>query len=115
MLAKCKLLIVRANLAFVCPHSTQQYLLSFSFLDPLVRFSLAAKSKQLTMERGATNYQVKNYPIQHTVSMEEISDVCQFLISVLPPDDTCNIILKPAAEMSVKELKAAIRKAGLQN
>ena len=37
----------------------------------------------------------------------------QFLAKTLPPDDSCKIKLKDPKDMSIKELKAAIRKAGL--
>jgi len=37
----------------------------------------------------------------------------QFLQKVLPDDPSFKIKLKEASEMSVKELRAAIRKAGL--
>jgi hypothetical protein len=37
----------------------------------------------------------------------------QFVSKVLPPDDSCKIQLKEPKEMSVKELKAAVKKAGL--
>jgi predicted esterase len=81
--------------------------------DPVVAFELANKSRTMVMSKGAETYTIKKYPIQHTVSQEEISDVFQFLQSVLPDDATCQIQLKDPAEMSVKELKAAIRKAGV--
>jgi hypothetical protein len=39
----------------------------------------------------------------------------KFLNAVLPPDETFKVQVKDASDMSVKELKAAIRKAGLGN
>lgn len=81
--------------------------------DPVVNFELAEKSRTMVMAKGAEAYAIKKYPIVHTVSQEEIGDVFHFLQSVLPDDSTCKIQLKDPAEMSVKELKAAIRKAGV--
>ena len=82
--------------------------------DPMVPLAVAQKSQELLAERGAKEYSLKSYPgVAHTVSMEEIADVKEWLKRVLPPDDSCKIVLKDPTEMSVKELKAAIRKAGL--
>jgi len=82
--------------------------------DPLVRLENAEESKSTVMEKGATDYTLKTYAgLAHSVNPTEISDVLQFLLKVLPPDDSCKIQLKDPSEMSVKELKAAIAKAGL--
>lgn len=83
-------------------------------LDPLVQIAMAQRTKErLTQEMGVENYKLVEFPIQHTFSPEEIQQVMQFLITVLPADDTCKIKLKYPIERSVKELKAAARKAGL--
>ena len=82
-------------------------------LDPMVQIGMATKSREHVMEAGAKDYELKQYPIQHTVSPAEIADVLKFLQSKLPPDDTCRIKVKEPSEMSVKELKAAIRQANL--
>mmetsp|Transcript_21091 Transcript_21091/g.58668 ORF Transcript_21091/g.58668 Transcript_21091/m.58668 type:complete len:235 (-) Transcript_21091:171-875(-) len=82
-------------------------------MDPMVQFSYAQKTQKRLQDAGLTNYELKAYPIQHSVSPSEIADVLKFIQKVLPPDDTCTIKLKDPSEMSVKELKAAIRKAGL--
>ena len=83
--------------------------------DPLVTLAVAQKSKMLmTGVKGATNYELKTYPgLQHSINMQELADAKAFLERVLPADDSCRITLKDPSEMSVKELKAAIRKAGL--
>ena len=84
--------------------------------DPVVVYPMAELSKKaLTELKGATNYELKTYPVQHTVSMEEIAEMERFLQQCLPPDDSCKIKVKAANEMSVKELKAAIKKAGLSS
>jgi len=82
--------------------------------DPLVRMEAAQESKKVVTERGATDYTFKSYAgLAHSVNPQEISDVLAFLQRVLPPDNTCKIKLKDPGEMSVKELKGAIAKAGL--
>jgi lysophospholipase-2 len=83
--------------------------------DPLVTLATAEKSKEMvTRGKGATNYEFKTYPgLQHSVNMQELNDLKTFLKKVIPTDDSCRVTLKPPSEMSIKELKAAIRKAGL--
>jgi lysophospholipase-2 len=82
--------------------------------DPMVPLHVAQRSQEMLAEKGAKEYSLKSYPgVQHTVSMEEIADLKNFLERVLPPSEECKITLKDPSDMSVKELKAAIRKAGL--
>jgi lysophospholipase II len=83
--------------------------------DMVVAYPMAQKSKKKVQEIGCTSYTIKSYPIGHTVDMKELSDVLQFLKEKLPPDDTCKITLKEVQDMSVKELREAIRKAGLSH
>lgn len=85
--------------------------------DPLVTLAVAQKSKMLlTGGKGVTKYELKTYPgLQHSVNMQELADAKQFLEEVLPANDAFKIVLKDPSEMSVKELKAAIRKAGLSH
>ena len=80
----------------------------------MVRLENAEESKSTVMEKGATDYILKTYAgLAHSVNPSEIGDVLVFLQKVLPADDSCKIQLKDPSEMSVKELKAAIAKAGL--
>ncbi len=82
--------------------------------DPMVNVNMARRSKEMVTEMGAQNYELKTYPgLVHSVSMEEIQYVKEFLERVVPSDSECQVKLKDPSEMSVKELKAAIRKAGL--
>jgi lysophospholipase-2 len=83
--------------------------------DMLVRPELATKSQEAVQGKGLRNYKLTTYPIAHTVDMAELKDVLGFLQTVLPPDDTCKITLKEPSAMSIKELKAAVRKGGLQS
>lgn len=81
-------------------------------IDPMVQVGMATKSQEAVKEMGAKDYQLKTYPdLLHSVNMEEIQDVQTFLEKVLPHDDNCRVTLKDPSEMSVKELKAAIRNA----
>jgi lysophospholipase-2 len=83
--------------------------------DMLVRPDLAEKSRAAVTAQGVQSYSIHTYPCAHTVMMEEIRDMMTFLKQILPPDDSCKITLKDPSTMSIKELKAAIRKAGLQS
>jgi lysophospholipase-2 len=83
--------------------------------DMVVNFKMADKTKQALAEKGVKNYSLHSYAIGHTVSPQEIGDVLSFFKTVLPPDDTCRIPLQDPATMSVKQLKAAIRRAGIQS
>jgi len=82
-------------------------------VDPMVKFEMAQKTEAEIKKAGHTNYTLKSYPIQHTVTPEEIGDALQFLNGIIPPDPSCDIKPKAVDEMSVKELKAAIRNGGL--
>ena len=83
-------------------------------LDPLVRLEAATESQHVVQTKGATNYQLKTYSgLAHSVNPQELQDVLSFLKSILPPTTEFNVKLKDPAEMSIKELKVAIGKAGL--
>ena len=84
--------------------------------DPLVGLDAARESRDVvTSGRGGTDYRLVTYPgLAHSVSPGEISDVLAFLREVIPPDDgACRVKPKDPADMSVRELKAAIERAGL--
>jgi lysophospholipase-2 len=83
--------------------------------DPLVQYAMAEKSKYTLMEAGVEHYDLHSYPIPHTVSPAELRESLEFLSSVLPPDGSFSVQLKDPSAMSIKELKGAIRKAGLGN
>jgi len=82
-------------------------------MDPMVQFTMAEKTKQRLVGLGVETYTLETFPIPHSVSPEEISNMMRFVASVLPADDSCKVQVKDPKEMSVKELKAAIKKAGL--
>lgn len=64
--------------------------------------------------QGVTDYTLKFYRgVGHSISGEELSDVAAFLQQQLPHDPALCLQPKAPAEMSIKELKAAVRQAGL--
>jgi lysophospholipase II len=86
--------------------------------DPLVKITAANESQSAVKAKGATNYTLKTYPgLAHSVNPQEISDVLSFLQTILPPggggEGEFKVKLKEPSEMSVKELRGAIAKAGL--
>lgn len=82
--------------------------------DPMVNINMARRSQEMVMSMGAKSYELKTYPgLVHSVSMEEIAYVKEFLEKVVPSDTEFQVKLKDPSEMSVKELRAAIRKAGI--
>jgi predicted esterase len=84
-------------------------------MDPLVHLPMAEKTKQRLIQAGIEDYTLKTFPIPHTVSPEELQGMMRFVASVLPPNDSCRITLKDPKDMSVKELKAVIKNAGLSH
>jgi hypothetical protein len=74
---------------------------------------MAQKTSELLKEWGVSGYKLRTYPIGHTVSMDEIGHVRDFLLSTIPDDPSCRVKLKDPSSMSVKELKLAIQRAGL--
>lgn len=82
--------------------------------DPMIQLSMANKSVETVKELGATDYTFKTYKgLPHSVNMDEIQDILEFLQKKLPLDESCKVQLKDPSSMSIKELKDAIRNAGL--
>jgi lysophospholipase-2 len=81
--------------------------------DPMVQFTMAQKTKQTVTSLGVEDYTLETFPIPHTVSPPELKKVLAFISKVLPPDESIKVQVKDPKDMSVKELKAAIRKGGL--
>ncbi len=85
-------------------------------VDPLVKIEAARESQSTLMseQHGATDYTLQCYPgLAHSINPQELSDMLVFLRKVLPPDDNHKIKLKDPSDMSIKELKHAIARAGL--
>jgi hypothetical protein len=84
--------------------------------DFVVQHRMAEKSQQAVKAKGCQSYTLKSYTgLGHSINNDEVKDVVQFLSQVLPDEATCRVQLKEPSQMSIKELKAAIRKAGLQH
>lgn len=85
--------------------------------DPLVIYNNAQKSKDYMLEHGVASYELKSYQgMQHTLIPEEIVDWITFVKKVIPAEGhNFKVKLKDPSEMSIKELKQAIRNAGLGN
>lgn len=82
--------------------------------DPMIQLQMAKKSVETVKEMGATDYTFKTYRgLTHSVNMDEIQDILDFLRHKLPMDENCKVQLKDPDSMSIKELKEAIRNAGL--
>ena len=64
--------------------------------------------------QGLTDYTLKFYRgLGHSINMEELGECARFLQRHLPDDKAFALKPKPPAEMSIKELKAAVRHCGL--
>lgn len=84
--------------------------------DPMVRHEWGIKTRDALTEMGATNYTMKSYPaLQHSVDERVISDVFSFIEGIIPPSPDFLVPLRDPGDMSVKELKAAIKEAGLSS
>jgi lysophospholipase-2 len=82
--------------------------------DPVVRHEWAVKTKGHVESLGFRNYELKNYRgMAHSVCDEEIKDALQFLNKCLPDDAAFTVKPKDPSDMSIKELKTAIQRAGL--
>jgi hypothetical protein len=82
--------------------------------DPVVQLAWAEKTRDHLLAKGLQKYELRTYPgLQHSCSMKEIADAARFLGSILPFNADLAIPPKDPSTMSVKELKAAIRSAGL--
>lgn len=66
--------------------------------------------------QGCVSYDLRSYSgLGHSLNQEEIMHAMDFISSCLPFDESLALPAKDPADMSVKELKEAIRNAGLSN
>mmetsp|Transcript_12356 Transcript_12356/g.29593 ORF Transcript_12356/g.29593 Transcript_12356/m.29593 type:complete len:264 (+) Transcript_12356:242-1033(+) len=79
--------------------------------DPVVPFFFAQVSAQLVQSMVAS-MEFKQYPIQHTSSVEELTDLRAFLISKIPQAQAAPLPSNPE-ELSAKELKKALQERGV--
>lgn len=64
--------------------------------------------------QGLRNYNFKSYPgMGHTITMPLLSEITAFLHTLLPARADLCVAPKDPSAMTVKELKAAIKDAGL--
>jgi len=71
-------------------------------------------TEQGLKKHGLEDYTLKWYRgVGHTISMEMVTDAGLFLQKTLPEDSAFAIKPKPPGEMSIKELKQAVRQLGL--
>ena len=82
--------------------------------DPLVRFHYAQHGQQYLQSQGFSSYSLKGFNnLQHSVNNDVLRDVLVFLSTGLPHGPEHLPAPKPFADMSVRELKGAVRDAGL--
>lgn len=82
--------------------------------DPMVRHDWAVKTKEHIEGRGHRRYEQRSIRgLGHSVNYEVIQAATAFLAQVLPDEPSLAVQPKAPSDMSVKELKAAIRNAGL--
>lgn len=64
--------------------------------DDVVLFEMAQRSKDLLLTTyGVQSYTIKSYPMEHTITEEELLDALSFLRTILPPiregeDEVCS-------------------------
>ena len=82
--------------------------------DMVVRYDWAEKTKEALEGKGMKSYDLRTYDgMPHTVNESVLAVVQSFLSVKLPFNADLAIKPKDPSEMSVKELKTAIRNAGL--
>lgn len=82
--------------------------------DPVVNYQMAVKTQSvLQQQHNVESYQLKSYPIAHTLSMDELQDVQQFLLQQLPdhPQYCCSSDV--ATQWSIKQLKTMCQVYGM--
>ena len=80
--------------------------------DPLIKLSVAEKSKHSIIEKGHnSDYMFKVYPhMAHSACQEEMIELVAFLKNIFTTGTA-----KSPKDMSVKELRAALRAAGIRD
>lgn len=82
--------------------------------DPVVIPDWAHKTRDHVTQKGCLRYELKTYPsVGHTVTPQILSHAQAFLLEILVDAPGLAVKPKAPAEMSVKELKEAVRRAGL--
>lgn len=82
--------------------------------DPLLGIDKALLTKETLLAQGLLSYElVTIHGMSHTINEDVMKRAVAFLSEVLPQDDSFLLQPKAPSEMSVKELKAAIRTANI--
>jgi hypothetical protein len=82
--------------------------------DPVVRHDWAIQTQTAVKARGHSNYELKTYSrLGHGINQELLEYAQQFISKCLIDDPSLALKQKEFSEMSVKELKIAIRNYGL--
>ena len=77
-------------------------------------YQWALNTKSFLTSAGITNLELKSFEnVPHTVTPEILTQSLSFIREVLPNDPKYVIPMKEPKEMSIKELKNAIKNAGL--
>ena len=83
-------------------------------VDPVVQYNWAIQTKDAIISRGAKNYELKTYSrLGHGINQELLEYAQNYISRVLIDDPSLALKPKEFSEMSVKELKIAIRNYGL--
>lgn len=84
--------------------------------DMVVRYDWAQKTKEAVEEKGIKSYDLRSYEgMAHTVNAGVLAAVQEFVSDKLPLNEDLAIKIKDPSEMSIKELKTAVRNAGLSS
>ena len=84
--------------------------------DNVVKLSWGEMTRDHLTAKGIHTYTFKTYTgIGHTVNNDILRDALHFLTTILPVRSELCLKPKNPAEMSVKELKQAIRTSGLSS
>jgi lysophospholipase II len=81
--------------------------------DMVVNYEHAEKTKKHVTGKGLKSYVIKSYEVGHTVSPEIMMSAVEFLTKTIPNAPDLAIKPKAPSDMTVKELKEAIKRAGI--
>ena len=81
--------------------------------DMVVNYEHAEKTKKHVTGKGLKSYVIKSYEVGHTVSPEIMMSAVEFLTKSIPNAPDLAIKPKAPSDMTVKELKEAIKRAGI--
>ena len=82
--------------------------------DNVVIFDHAEKTRKHVTDKGLKSYTVKPYSnVGHTINPDMLAAAVEFILSRVPDDPELRVKPKSPSDMTVKELKEAIRRVGL--